>query len=331
MTAPSNTSAADGYEGFSSTKIFGSLDGLRALSVLAVVWHHTGGHAFEGWVGWVGSEGVTLFFAISGFLITSLLLREYDHRGHIDLRAFYVRRALRIFPLYYGVLLLYVLAVLVIEGDTAAGRAFFGNLVFFLTYTSNWFVPLDGRVIFYFAWSLAAEEQFYAIWPPVMRALGSPSNALRFALIVSLLLILVDVSSATWELPGLVWLTRAVAKVPLAIIFGVVTALCLHRRVGFQRLWPWLAASRWHPPCWMALAIIATALPGSPRPLVHAAFAATVASSVMRRDHVLAALLNWRPVAYLGTISYGVYLLHMLCKHAWMRVASLGGLELGPA
>lgn len=91
----------------------------------------------------------------------TLLLRERERNSKIDLKAFYIRRSLRIFPLYYGVLFLYMVLVSVLERDSTAGQAFFNNLIYFATYTSNLFVPLDGRVIFYFAWSLAAEEQFY--------------------------------------------------------------------------------------------------------------------------------------------------------------------------
>ena len=136
------TAAADtAHARFRGARYFGSLDGLRAISVLAVVWHHTVGHDktlpyfFSN-----GDEGVTLFFAISGFLITTLLLRERDTAGSINLRAFYIRRALRIFPLYYAVVALYVVLTLLFERTTPAGREFFANLIFFLTYTSNWYV-----------------------------------------------------------------------------------------------------------------------------------------------------------------------------------------------
>jgi peptidoglycan/LPS O-acetylase OafA/YrhL len=108
----------------------------------------------------VGAQGVSLFFASSGFLITTLLLREKARNSRIDLKAFYVRRSLRIFPLYYGVLLVHIALVTLLERDSVTGQAFYDNLIYFATCTSNLFVPLDGRVIFYFAWSVAAEEPF---------------------------------------------------------------------------------------------------------------------------------------------------------------------------
>lgn len=141
-------SSPSAHQAFLLSRFFGSLDGLRCLSILAVVLHHSAGThgAFSRL-----DLGVSLFFAISGFLITTLLLRERDGRGDISLTGFYVRRSLRIFPLYYAVLGLYILLVFFTERDARVRSEFFHHLPAFLTYTSNWFVSLEGRVIFYFA------------------------------------------------------------------------------------------------------------------------------------------------------------------------------------
>src|SRR5690606_25824375 len=92
------------YAAFQSTKTFGALDALRTFSVIAVIWHHTSGtpgpEFFQ-----KGAFGVDFFFAISGFLITTLLLRERRRNGRISLRGFYIRRFFRIMPIYYLVLL----------------------------------------------------------------------------------------------------------------------------------------------------------------------------------------------------------------------------------
>ena len=77
---------------FQTRRILGSLDGLRAVSVIAVIWHHTTGPHVSYLLS-SGPHGVTLFFAISGFLIVTLLLREHDRTGQIDLKAFYIRRS----------------------------------------------------------------------------------------------------------------------------------------------------------------------------------------------------------------------------------------------
>jgi peptidoglycan/LPS O-acetylase OafA/YrhL len=324
------TAPAAAYTDFRTKSRFGSLDGLRAASVAAVIWHHTGGGlvTFE-WFKY-GHHGVTLFFAISGFLITTLLLREHDRHGTIDLRAFYIRRSLRIFPLYYAVLLVYGLLVFLLERQSKAGQEFFANLPSFATYTSNWFVALDGRTIFYFAWSLAAEEQFYLIWPPLLKKLGTRARALAVAASVTLL-----VAAFEWALPLFIGAARAepiqmaMGNLPLAIVAGVVGALLLHDPKTFARCWPWLAGSRWHSLAWLVLALLSTYPRASPWATSHLALAGLVMSCCMREDHLLAGLLRWRPMVYLGTISYGLYLLHMLCKNVVVKAAAVAGVQLG--
>lgn len=304
---------------------FGSLDGLRALSVIAVVWHHTVGHdprlpsLFS-----AGAHGVTLFFAISGFLITTLLLREQQRRGIIDLRAFYIRRALRIFPLYYAVVLVYVVLVLVLEKNSPAGREFIGNLVFFITYTSNWFVVLEGRVIFYFAWSLAAEEQFYLLWPSVQRFF-TPRRALAV-----MLTFITTVIGLQWWLANAIetasrpqWWHQGVVDFPLAICFGVVLAHLLHGARGYRAL-RWVFGFQPSSAIWAVALLLALGW-GRSALAIHLVAALFVGSCVYREDHVLAPVLRWRPLVFIGSVSYGVYLLHMLVKNAAVRVlASVG-------
>lgn len=305
---------------FLAQRRFGSLDGLRAISILAVIWHHTA----PAWAGpiWgrIGAQGVSLFFAISGFLITTLLLRERNRNGEFNLKDFYLRRILRIFPLYYGALLLYVLLVGAMQRNIPAGQAFFGNLIYFATYTSNIFVPLDGRVIFYFAWSLAAEEQFYLIWPPILYMTRSLPRAL----------IALGIALATGTIAELFGI-RVFSIVPLAIVAGVLLALILHSATGYKLLQSLLGQS------WSSLVlaiILIPALVWAPIPafVPHILFAAFVGACVIREKHFLAPLLSMKPVAYIGSISYGMYMLHMLCKNFIARV--LAALHLpadGPA
>lgn len=306
---------------------FGSLDGLRALSVVSVVWHHTMGQSLSGRLSHAGAEGVTLFFAISGFLITTLLIREQARHGRIDLKAFYIRRSLRIFPLYYSVLLLYVVAVLLFERDSEVGRQFFLNLPYFASYTSNLFVPLDGRVIFYFAWSLAAEEQFYLLWPLILAWLRSIPRAI-FVISVAVLAPIVMLEVAlplVVDSGSLSQVQQAIYKVPLAIVFGVFLALLLARRRPFEIFWWALAASRWHALTWLGLALVVVGWFEAPRWVTHGALALVVAACVLREDHVLSRVLNARAIAYIGSISYGIYLLHMLCKNAIVKVLGAAG------
>jgi peptidoglycan/LPS O-acetylase OafA/YrhL len=328
MKAPVLPTSApdDGFDAFRAKGRFGSLDGLRAISVAAVIWHHSSSGIITASWAQHGHQGVTLFFAISGFLITTLLLREHDRRGTIDLRAFYMRRALRIFPLYYAVLLLYVVLVFVMERHTAVGRAFFDNLPYFATYTSNWFVALDGRTVFYFSWSLAAEEQFYLVWPPLLKAVRTRRRALAVAgsivIALSLLDVLLPIAGT-----GLA-LLRFVHGVPLAIIVGVVAALLLHERKSFDACWSWLGGSRWHSVGWGIAALVCIVTPGINWFAGQAALALFVAACCIREDHVLSGPLSRPFMVYLGAISYGLYLLHMLCRNVVAKVASLSGVTL---
>ncbi len=150
------------------------LDGLRAIAVFAVVWSHWMPQYTAG-LPW-GHFGVQLFFVLSGYLITGILLRVKpkpgESRGPV-LKQFYIRRALRIFPAYYMVLVLAWLS------DFSDARA---TIVWHATYTTNlclwWnrsFNPLSHF------WSLAVEEQFYLIWPWVM-LWSSPRTLLRIVI-----------------------------------------------------------------------------------------------------------------------------------------------------
>ncbi len=314
---------AAAFAEYRARRHFGSLDGLRALSVIAVIWHHTVGHdpalplLFSN-----GAHGVTLFFAISGFLIVTLLLREHENHGGIDLRAFYIRRALRIFPLYYAVIAVYAVLVLLLERESSAGREFIGNLPYFLSYTSNWFVLLEGRVIFYFAWSLAAEEQFYLLWPWLQRRL-QPARALTLMLVV-----IGVVASVQWIGPAdpdrpAIWF-KIVAGIPLAICFGVVLAHLLHHPRS-HRAMGWLFGWRGSSAAFAALALVLLGSVGVASVWVHLTLALLVGACVYREDHALAPLLRWRALVRIGVVSYGMYLLHMLVKNVVVKSLGLVG------
>lgn len=289
---------------FLNQKRFGSLDGLRALSIFAVIWHHTAPKSVNPIFAVIGTYGVTLFFAISGFLITTLLIRENVKNGKIDLKAFYMRRALRIFPLYYLILLLYIVIVLLFEKDLLIANAFFHNLIYFATYTSNLFVPLDGRVIFYFSWSLAAEEQFYIIWPSLLILAATRLNAavLLFSLIgISLVGVYAD--------------NRFFAAVPFSILVGAFYATVLHSERGFALLYSFLGR-KWSPVMLFVLFAFVFSTMQNMNFLLHFILATIVASCVITEAHYLSGIFMFKPLAYIGSISYGMYMLHMIAKNA---------------
>src|SRR4051812_205088 len=105
------SSISEQHSKFLSTKYFASLDGLRAISILSVIFYHVP-ELRPYWR--TGYLGVHLFFVISGFLITTLLLREKARYGSVSLRSFYIRRTLRIFPAYYLTLVLFLITCLVL-------------------------------------------------------------------------------------------------------------------------------------------------------------------------------------------------------------------------
>lgn len=299
---------------FVSQSRFGSLDGLRALSILAVIWHHTAPTSVGESLAHFGTRGVTLFFAISGFLITTLLLRERDRKGRIDLRAFYVRRSLRILPLYFGVLLIYIAVVWALERHTEAGENFFINLKYFATYTSNLFVPLEDRTIFYFAWSLASEEQYYLIWPPILVWMGTLRRAVpSLALLAAACLI----ASCTES--------KALSLIPLAMVAGTLLALTFHTDRGFKIAY-FCFGNAWTPfALAVALGITLICLTKFDV-LTEVLCAALVGACVIREDHVLSRLLSLRALTYIGSISYGMYMLHMLCKSVSVKLLTIGNL-----
>lgn len=292
----------DAHARFMAQRRFGSLDGLRALSIVAVIWHHTAPH----WAGHAlvdaGTQGVTLFFAISGFLITTLMLRERERSGYIDLPAFYARRSLRIFPLYYLTLLLYMLLVYAVERHTPAGQTFFDNLPYFATYTNNIFVPLDGRVIFYFSWSLATEEQFYLLWPLLLsRCRSAPQAAMLLLCVIAMCI------------AGHLLQNHFLSAVPLAILTGALFAIGMHQRSSHEWLHRLLGSNG----VLLATGLLLAVSLGTQQPyhfLNALLCACLVACCVIREDHCLAGILGLRPLAYVGSISYGMYLLHMLSK-----------------
>ncbi len=139
-----------------------ALDGLRGVAILAVM-------AFNGHLAWArgGFLGVDLFFALSGFLITCVLLQEHSQTSSLGLKNFYFRRALRLLPALFALMVFCVAYALLIQRDESAATTLTGVL-YTLFYAANWVqVPPNPPGIgpLSHAWSLSVEEQFYIIWP----------------------------------------------------------------------------------------------------------------------------------------------------------------------
>ncbi|HEX5616552.1 MAG TPA: acyltransferase family protein [Acidimicrobiia bacterium] len=160
------------------------LDGLRAIAVIAVLLYHAE-------LTWIpgGFLGVEVFFVISGYLITALLLAEHRYTHHVDVRAFWLRRARRLLPALFALLLVVTTYAVLFLRDEVAGLR--GDVLGALTYVTNWYLVFSDQSYFeavgrpsplLHLWSLAVEEQFYLLWPLLfafgMRKLGR-TNMLR--------------------------------------------------------------------------------------------------------------------------------------------------------
>ncbi|CAN5843990.1 acyltransferase family protein [soil metagenome] len=167
-----------------------SLDGLRALAVLAVLAYH----ADLPWAR-AGFLGVDVFFVISGYLITALLLNEHTRSGRVSLRRFWGRRALRLLPGLLVMLAAVCIAVPLLAPDQ--NESLNGDLTAALTYVSNWWMIFQDKPYFeaigrppmlQHLWSLAVEEQFYLLWPLVLafsmrNPLRSPRKMVKWILL----------------------------------------------------------------------------------------------------------------------------------------------------
>ncbi len=304
------------------------LDGLRALSVIAVVWHH----AHPGLPAWPmsynGFLGVDVFFALSGFLITTLLLEERAATGGIALGRFYMRRSLRIFPLYYALLALLAIYFLATPGS-AQSASFMQALPLHLAYLSNW-VPVDGFMAI--SWSLATEEQFYLLWPPLLVLLG------RHALWPLLVFLGVNLAVGfghglgTLQALGLSYQALPILQATFTpILLGVLLAYAL--RVSALRD----ALSRapvWALPAAVLMLLWLANIGGDVRGWQRLAFSlctiAVLALVALQPGSIVVRALQWRPLAYIGAVSYGVYLLHKIALHVVRVLAGRMGGELEP-
>ncbi|MHA3835651.1 acyltransferase family protein [Terrabacter sp. AAH1] len=173
----------------------GGLDGLRGLAILLVLLAHTVG--LEG----AGMVGVLIFFVLSGYLITSLLLAEGRALGRVDLPVFYLRRAARLVPALIAFLVVFVAAIFLVQGVAAVGGLVPG-LVQALLYVTDLTLGLQGnyRPELAHLWSLAVEEQFYLIWPVCLVFWMKAPAGTRLRRVITATAFFVAVRAATWAL-----------------------------------------------------------------------------------------------------------------------------------
>ncbi|WP_053382375.1 acyltransferase family protein [Leucobacter celer] len=308
----------------SQTDRFGGLDGLRAIAVGLVLCYHLFPSALPG-----GFLGVDVFFVISGFLITSLLLREIDLRGGIRLGAFWRRRARRLLPALALVLLVSTGAALLIGGDLLvgiaaqlAGAAFFVSNWVFIATGADYFTR-DTPELFRNTWSLSIEEQFYILLPLLVLALvrlrGRGSRAIPLATLglgSAALMFELSVSGAD---PTRVYFGSD--SHTFGLLFGAAMAMLLHRpadageprRPGVPRqlLYGITALAGMGVLGWLAWT-----LPEGSAASFEGGFQLATAASlaivwgVTRPGAWIGTALDVQPLRWIGERSYGIYLWH---------------------
>ncbi len=308
-----------------------ALDALRAIAVIMVL-------LFHGGVSWMGGGyvGVSVFFTLSGYLITALLLAEHDRTGTIALGRFYARRTKRLLPAS-----LICLAAVAIAGAAGAFdnvSSLRRDLLGGVFQVANWvklfgtgsYADLTNATLGRVAplehyWSLAIEEQFYWVWPLVMLVvlgrIRTATGRLRFLVAMAVIAaIAAPVIAAVWGADAAYWSTPARAG---EILVGAAVAAALNRyqaRPGLSLplVAIGLAAIGWAAVTWPTF--------GGPAyagwfPVFALATAAVIVGvqhhSPVRRG------MSWRPLVWTGGISYGLYLYH------WPLFAALSESRLG--
>lgn len=297
------------------------LDGLRAISILLVLGFHELGPV-SGWFGkqlngWVG---VDLFFLISGFLISSILLKERSQQGTFSLRNFYIRRWLRICPAYYTFLFL------MLGWMVARGQDYFSSFAIAATYLTNidmcagWGLCTAASGLLH-TWSLSVEEQFYLLWPGTLKLAGARALRVCFGIIALTYIwrTYLCVAGASWLRLG----TGLDTKLD-SIMLGVAVAL-LWTDARFRSSACRLFA---HP---FAQASVATALLvachflGHPAaeaqplwfwsfklPIVLTLMSVMLVSFLSNPGSLLAKLFSTKPLVLIGRLSYSLYLWHVI-------------------
>lgn len=301
-----------------------TLDGLRGVAILAVMAFN--GH-FLGMRG--GFVGVDIFFVLSGFLITSLLLQGCQQSSEMGLKNFYIRRALRLLPALF-VLMLFCVAYALIIQPTDKATITLKGVLYTLFYVANWAqVPPYGAIgALSHAWSLSVEEQFYILWPLLLLVLNRiKSKSVVLAILLSLIAVSVAISVWLWQ-----------AQVPYLRIYfgsdtrahelliGCVAALLVSWGV-FQN------AIRFRGAFHVATAISVVGIVISLFLLRHnTAFVynggftlISVATAILILDILLFPSLlsrgfEFTPLVWIGRISYGLYLWHFPIIGASQRI-----------
>jgi peptidoglycan/LPS O-acetylase OafA/YrhL len=276
-----------------------ALDGLRGIAIVMVMGNHFGVPGFTN----AGQVGVTLFFVLSGYLITTLLLVDQLRVGRIRFVRFYARRALRLLPALF-VMLAVVVPLMAMSGANAIRAAM--PAVF---YYANWAQVTSGEIpVIGHLWTLSIEEQFYIVWPAILLVLLTISPGTKWTIAF--------LSCAA----ALSMVARIILWAPTVdgyyrVFYGTDTradGLLLGCALAFLFSQATINPPRWLVATSVAAVVVFTVTPGLGFLAVVGLGAVAIASAVLVAAAATQAggLLAWRPLVWTGTASYSLYLWH---------------------
>jgi len=306
------------HKAYQAQRYMPSLDGLRAIAVALVITCHL--HADWGFLS--GFVGVTIFFVLSGYLITRLALQEEREKGRLNVIGFYIRRTFRIFPLYYFVLFFYAILVLHFKLWPLKIRPFLSSLPYYLTYLQEipFWRSIASKPPFYHSWSLGIEEKFYLIWPIFLASIAQSRLERRFMLVAICAVLFIAAGIASWgrypyhmEYYGF-------------ILLGAMLAMALSSSHAYIPVAN--AASKIAPAALVVLLITQFLLmPHTALYFLTSIYAASVTvllAALVTSDGAAKRLLSFAPLVRVGQLSYGIYLIHILCLSVVEKIAKPG-------
>jgi len=297
------------------------LDGLRGIAILLVVTFHYFGFLSIFSFGWTG---VDLFFVLSGYLITSRLMISRKDKDYFS--KFYKNRALRIIPLYYGVLIIFFIAVnlFVSEKNLTGFQFYYQNISSFFLFLQNWaliYAGINYENHLQHFWTLAVEEQFYLLWPFIIYFFSGNKNIICI-LCVSIICIIFFRSFLYFKNPGdsLVYFYNTFCRMDSFITGGLLYFLSAN---PLKKIYKQVAAA------FIFILIAAIIFSGTKHStpfmstigytLLAIFFAAILYIALEKKYKYLNKILNKKWLIQLGKISYGLYIFH------WVILRSLQG------
>ncbi len=295
-----------------------ALDGMRGIAILAVMAFHTQFPLFQG-----GFIGVDVFFVLSGFLITTLLVREYDKSNAVSLKNFYMRRVLRLAPAF----LFFLFVVVIVSFIFLERSPFYNNLIdafIALFYVANWAHALNIHppVILSHTWTLSIEEQFYILWPITfiflfksLKSRGHVALIVLSAALLSWILRVYLLSSGSTITRVYAGLDTRADTLLIGCFLGIVLSSDLLGEGVKRRL---TFVLRYIAPLSALLLIRFFFKLNWMNPHIYYTnfFAVIILVGIIildisiSRESMLRVILSLKPLVWIGGISYGVYLWH---------------------